>query len=235
MARDVVCAWILYRLSSFISLAPAVLRFPLWAAYWWCQGIVLAGWWCLAHEAGHGTISEYSWVNHAVGFTLHTAILAPYYAWRETHRSHHRAPMSVERDENYVPRSRSEYGLWPQSQDDRSGAPGLLADGERKSGLDPQEVFEDAPIYVLSKMLIMQLLGWQIYLFTNEMGNPSYPKGTNVSSNGCCPISSFLMSGQSSISVPLRLFSSPGTVETSSLPMLASVLLSCSLLYGPAS
>ncbi len=71
----------------------------------------------------HGTISEYSWVNHAVGFTLHTAILAPYYAWRETHRSHHRAPMSVERDENYVPRSRSEYGLWPRSQDDRSGAP----------------------------------------------------------------------------------------------------------------
>ncbi|KAK0478816.1 delta-12 fatty acid desaturase [Armillaria novae-zelandiae] len=179
VARDVVCALILYRLSSFIPLAPAVLRFPLWAAYWWCQGIVLAGWWCLAHEAGHGTISEHSWVNHAVGFTLHTAILAPYYAWRETHRSHHRAPMSVERDENYVPRSRSEYGLWPQSQDDRSGAPGLLADGERKSGLDPHEVFEDAPIYVLSKMLIMQLLGWQIYLFTNEMGNQSYPKGTN--------------------------------------------------------
>ena len=26
----------------------------------------------MAHEAGHGTLSSYSWVNHLIGFTLHT-------------------------------------------------------------------------------------------------------------------------------------------------------------------
>lgn len=26
----------------------------------------------LGHEAGHGTLSSYDWVNHVVGFVLHT-------------------------------------------------------------------------------------------------------------------------------------------------------------------
>jgi fatty acid desaturase len=26
----------------------------------------------MAHEAGHGTLSPYSWINHFIGFTLHT-------------------------------------------------------------------------------------------------------------------------------------------------------------------
>lgn len=43
-----------------------------WALYWHCQGIILAGWWCMAHEAGHGTLSSHGWVNHLIGFTLHT-------------------------------------------------------------------------------------------------------------------------------------------------------------------
>ncbi|KAK0220561.1 fatty acid conjugase [Armillaria fumosa] len=164
--QDILYAYFLYCLTPYIPLAPAVLHFPLWVAYWWCQGIVLAGWWCLAHEAGHGTISQYAWVNHIVGYFLHTAILAPYYAWRETHRKHHKATMSVERDENYVPRTRSEYGLWDEREDERLG-------------LDPHDVFEDAPLYVLSRMLIMQAIGWQLYLLTDAMGNPRYPPGTN--------------------------------------------------------
>ena len=31
------------------------------------------------------------------------ALLVPYWAWRSTHRTHHKASASVERDENYVP------------------------------------------------------------------------------------------------------------------------------------
>lgn len=35
-------------------------------------GIILAGWWCTAHEAGHGSLSDYSVVNTTVGYLMHS-------------------------------------------------------------------------------------------------------------------------------------------------------------------
>ncbi|KAK0193106.1 hypothetical protein F5146DRAFT_1042950 [Armillaria mellea] len=150
--QDILCAYFLYCLTPYIPLAPAVLRFPLWVVYWWCQGIVLAGWWCLAHEAGHGTISQYAW--------------------------------------NYVPRTRSEYGLWDEREDERLG---LLGDEEglpgRRKGLDPHDVFEDAPLYVLSRMLIMQDHWMAIISLDRRHGKPAISAGNKCSSN----INSFLI------------------------------------------
>ena len=84
--RDVLCAVAVYKLGWMInplsrslvkdfglhSNVGTLVEWSAWALYWHCQGIILAGWWCLAHEAGHGTLSSYSWVNHLIGFTLHT-------------------------------------------------------------------------------------------------------------------------------------------------------------------
>ncbi|TFK22251.1 delta-12 fatty acid desaturase protein [Coprinopsis marcescibilis] len=175
--RDILCATVVYKLGWQIApmingviiagwpdLAAYLLKCGLWGLYWYTQGIILAGWWCLAHEAGHGTLSPYPWVNHVVGFSMQTFLLAPYFAWRSTHRRHHKATSSVERDENYVPRTRSGYGL-----------------PSRYTAIpsDYHEVFEDAPVYTLLCLLFMQALGWQYYLLTNVWGNPSYPPGTN--------------------------------------------------------
>lgn len=77
------------------------------------------------------------------------------------------AANSVERDENYVPRTRQDYAL-PLEKDCQP--------------LDYHEVFEDTPIYTLGRMLLMQLLGWQAYLLQNTLGSPMYPSGTNVCS-----------------------------------------------------
>lgn len=74
---------------------------------------------------------------------------------------------SVEREENYVPRTRKDYGLPAEKE---------------CQPLDYREIFEDTPIYSLGRMLLMQLLGWQVYLLQNTLGNPMYPPGTNVSS-----------------------------------------------------
>lgn len=76
--------------------------------------------------------------------------------------------MSVERDENFVPRTRTEYNLPAESS-------ATLA--------DYHEIFEEAPIYTLGRMLFMQALGWQFYLVTNAMGNNMYPPWTNVRSS----------------------------------------------------
>jgi len=73
--------------------------------------------------------------------------------------------MSIERDENYVPRTRSDYKLPPASSAHIT---------------DYHDIFEETPIYTLVRMIIMQALGWQFYLVTNAMGSPMYPAGTNV-------------------------------------------------------
>ncbi|PFH48439.1 hypothetical protein AMATHDRAFT_65424 [Amanita thiersii Skay4041] len=177
IARDIACLLAVYQLglridpfSNWLSqrldghIAAQVVKWSLWATYWHWQGVIFAGLWCLAHEAGHGNISQYSWINHACGFALHTFVLAPYYAWRSSHRAHHQAAMSVERDENYVPRTRSDYKL----------------PSEKTATLrDYHEIFEETPLYTLFHMMFMQLLGWQIYLFTDVMGSPRHPAGTN--------------------------------------------------------
>ena len=79
--------------------------------------------------------------------------------------------MSVERDETYIPRTRSNYHLPP---------------AKVANLRDYHEIFEETPIYTLVRMTIMQLLGWQIYLARNTMGSPRYPNGTNVSKRRTC-------------------------------------------------
>ncbi|KAL0581657.1 hypothetical protein V5O48_000358 [Marasmius crinis-equi] len=176
--RDVICAIVIYKLGWLIepSIHYAVgqwnipqaiatmLTWCAWAIYWFCQSVVLAGWWCMAHEAGHGNVSSHSWVNHTVGFSLHTFVLAPYYSWRASHHAHHKATVSIERDENYVPRTRKDFGLPPAMN---------------ATARDYHEIFEETPIYTLARMIIMQLLGWQIYLLTDVSGSPRHPAGTN--------------------------------------------------------
>lgn len=97
---------------------------------------------------------------------LHTVILVPYYAWRSTHHAHHKATGSIERDENFVPRTRVDYHL--PAEDSATHA-------------DYKEMFEETPIFTLGRMVFMQLLGWQAYLLYNALGSPMYPEGTNVS------------------------------------------------------
>lgn len=159
----------------------------------------------LGHEAGHGTLSQYSVINHIVGYGLHTVhvhLFRIFWPWLtvyflvpscpilflEIHSQctscilnsifcfdfsdistlpPQKATSSVERDENYVPRTRSDYSLPP---------------AHSAQLIDYHEIFEETPIYTLLRMLAMQALGWQFYLLTNAMGSPMYPDGTNVSS-----------------------------------------------------
>ena len=89
-ARDIFFAVVFYKLSFYIQpltdyvaangvygvqfspLALTALKWSLWASYWFWESVALAGWWCLGHEAGHGTMSQYPLVNHIIGYGLHT-------------------------------------------------------------------------------------------------------------------------------------------------------------------
>ncbi|KIY43773.1 hypothetical protein FISHEDRAFT_52616 [Fistulina hepatica ATCC 64428] len=178
VARDIAFTLVLFWFASSIQgwgesnfggfvtghFAKAFIKSSLWMTYWWVQGLVWAGVFCLGHDAGHQTLYDSLILNNIVGFTLHSALLIPYFSWRHTHNVHHKTTASMERDENYVPYVRSDYNLPPEKKATRA---------------DYAEVFEETPLWTMGRMLIMQGLGWWIYLTQNTMGSKKYPKGTN--------------------------------------------------------
>ncbi|KAJ3925446.1 MAG: delta-12 fatty acid desaturase [Lentinula lateritia] len=178
VVRDVTLAILLYRLAwSLDTIATTLvgswnasqthlrmLKWMLWIIYFNVQGILLTSWWCLAHEASHGTLSSFTLVNDLVGFVLHTFLLVPYFSWKSSHLSHHKFTVSVERDENYVPPSRSNFSLPPDT----------LA-----NAADYREALEETPIYTALRLVAMQVLGLISYLLFNCKGSPRHPPGTN--------------------------------------------------------
>ncbi|KAJ6542190.1 fatty acid conjugase [Mycena vulgaris] len=170
VAQDVNTVGVLYAMSLTIegvskslttqfNLSSEIPYYLLWGTYWITQSIAMAGCWCLGHEAGHGNISPYGIINDGVGYILHTCLLTPYFAWKSSHHTHHRTVGSIERDENYVPRTRSELGITTSEQ--------------------LHEMFEETPLYTLVRMCVMQLVGFQAYLLFNTLGAPRDPPGTN--------------------------------------------------------
>ncbi|KAF8635645.1 hypothetical protein AX15_000280 [Amanita polypyramis BW_CC] len=115
-------------------------------------------------KAGHGALSSYPVVNAVLGMILHTFILTPYFAWRATHRAHHKATNSLERDETYIPQTRKDL---------------KLPDGRIAVKMDYVQTLEDTPAYTLFKLFVRQFFGFQLYLLHNRKGNPRYPRMTS--------------------------------------------------------
>ncbi|KAG5644193.1 hypothetical protein DXG03_008856 [Asterophora parasitica] len=70
----------------------------------------------------------------------------------------------MERDEVYVPKTRSSLGL---------------PDKEKAAPLDYAELLGDTPIYTLFMLTRQQLLAFPAYLLFNVSGQPNYPRWTN--------------------------------------------------------
>ncbi|KAI0768314.1 fatty acid desaturase-domain-containing protein [Trametes elegans] len=142
----------------------SVFSWALWALYWFWQSVAFAGMWTLGHECGHDALSQYAWVNVVLGMGLHTWVLTPYFAWRVTHRSHHKGANNLARDETYHPFTRKDL---------------KLPDASVATPMDYKEIIEETPLFTLFKMVIRQFLGFQLYLIHNRKGNPKYPPGTS--------------------------------------------------------
>ncbi|EPQ51967.1 hypothetical protein GLOTRDRAFT_48276 [Gloeophyllum trabeum ATCC 11539] len=139
-------------------------RWLAWVAYWWMQGLIFTGIWVIGHECGHGAFSAHKWVNDIIGFITHTCLWTPYFSWRISHHRHHSNHASMERDEVYVPKTRSDLGI-PQEDD--------------KHVIDYDEYLGDTPIYTMYMLIRQQLLAFPAYLLFNVSGQKDYPKWTN--------------------------------------------------------
>ncbi|KAL0581654.1 hypothetical protein V5O48_000355 [Marasmius crinis-equi] len=145
--------------------AASLLKAALWLLYWGWQGFAFAGIWCLGHDAGHDSLSPYPFVNATLGMLLHTFVLTPFYAWRSTHRTHHKSTNSMERDETYMPPTRRDF---------------RLPDGKVAVKMDYASVFEETPAFTLFKLFVRQFLDPVDFTTShNRKGNPKYPRFTS--------------------------------------------------------
>lgn len=80
-----------------------LLTLPLWTAYSAVTGTVAMGLWVLAHECGHGAFSKNKSLQDAVGYTIHSLMLVPYFSWQRSHAVHHQYTNHMELGETHVP------------------------------------------------------------------------------------------------------------------------------------
>jgi omega-6 fatty acid desaturase (delta-12 desaturase) len=152
VVRDLAMAAALgWAALTFIpQIESSLWRTAAWIVYGYVQGLVCTGIWILAHEAGHGAFSVHRKLNDVVGWTLHSALMVPYFSWKFSHHRHHRFTGHMEKDMAFVPHTK--------------------ADREKRRFADlylDRELFEDVPIVQLVKLLLHQLAGWQAYLLFN--------------------------------------------------------------------
>ncbi|KAI3730298.1 hypothetical protein L1987_61467 [Smallanthus sonchifolius] len=107
--RDLgMCYMFYYLASTYIPLHPHPLAYIAWPVYWFCQGTIFMALWILAHEMGHHSFSEYEWLDDALGFIIHSSLLTPYFSFKYSHRRHHVHTNSLEDDEVWVPKRKSD-------------------------------------------------------------------------------------------------------------------------------
>jgi fatty acid desaturase len=81
----------------------SLVTLPLWTAYSVVTGTVAMGLWVLAHECGHGAFSKNKALQDAIGYTIHSLMLVPYYSWQRSHAVHHQYTNHIELGETHVP------------------------------------------------------------------------------------------------------------------------------------
>ncbi|XP_023513061.1 bifunctional fatty acid conjugase/Delta(12)-oleate desaturase-like [Cucurbita pepo subsp. pepo] len=105
---DSIFVSIFYHIATtYFHRLPHPLHYLAWPLYWFCQGCVFTSLWVIAHECGHHAFCDYQFVEHLVGFLLHSSLLIPYFSFKFSHRRHHSNTASLERDEVFVPKPKS--------------------------------------------------------------------------------------------------------------------------------
>ncbi|KAH9930829.1 fatty acid desaturase-domain-containing protein [Fomitopsis serialis] len=177
LGRDLAMAALAWRIAVYIDptfrstyithhlthRGAETMRWCAWLAYWWFQGLIFTGIWVIGHECGHGAFSANKRVCDIVGYITHTLLWTPYFSWQISHHRHHSNHASMERDEVYIPKTRSDLGI-PK---------------EGEVEFDYEDYFGDTPVYTLFMLIRQQLLAFPAYLLFNVSGRKDYPKGTN--------------------------------------------------------
>ncbi|KAF3391828.1 hypothetical protein DPV78_010361 [Talaromyces pinophilus] len=163
VARDLLClGTTFYLFHTYVTpeTVPNVYaRSAAWAFYTFVQGLFGTGLWVMAHECGHQAFSPSKVLNDTVGWVCHSLLLVPYFSWKISHGKHHKATGNLSRDMVFVPKTREQY-----------------ASHIGKAIHELSELMEETPILTATNMILQQLFGWPMYLFTNVTGHDNHER-----------------------------------------------------------
>ena len=139
-------------LAAYFFLPLSWSWLPAWIGYAIVTGTAATGCWVIAHECGHRAFTRQNWLQDIIGFTLHSALLVPYFSWQRSHALHHARTNHLDEGETFVPfRDTTAAGqAWTRWQN---------AVGD-----------EAFAVFILFARL---LFGWPVYLMTGASGGPS--------------------------------------------------------------
>ncbi len=147
VVHDLIWASLFYYIATnYFHLLPYPLSYLAWPIYWAFQGCILTGVWVIAHECGHHAFSDYQWLDNTVGLILHSALLVPYFSWKYSHRRHHSNTGSLDKDEVFVPKTKSQLAWFSKYLNNPPGR--------------------------FITLTIQLTIGWPLYLMFNVSGRP---------------------------------------------------------------
>nr|QCY50866.1 delta-12 fatty acid desaturase [Cephalobus sp. DWF1301] len=91
-------------IAGLYYIVPYVEYYASWPGlllWYWFMGMFMSSLFCVGHDAGHGTFSEYKWVNDIFGHLAHAPIMAPFWPWQKSHRLHHTYTSHLEKDKGH--------------------------------------------------------------------------------------------------------------------------------------
>lgn len=148
LVLDLTLVSFLYKTTTYFHLLPYPLCIIAWPIYWVFQGCISTGVWVIAHECGHHAFSDYQLVDDMLGFILHSALYVPYFSWKYSHRRHHSNTCSIEHDEAFIPKPKSQVQWYLK--------------------------YLNNPLGRALTLLATLILGWPLYLAFNASGQPYY-------------------------------------------------------------
>lgn len=68
---------------------------------YWVIGMFMSSLFVVGHDCGHGTFSNYTWINDIFGHVAHAPLMAPYWPWQKSHRQHHQYTSHIDKDRGH--------------------------------------------------------------------------------------------------------------------------------------
>lgn len=126
---------------------------PAWIGYAIVTGTIATGCWVIAHECGHRAYCRQNWVQDTIGFTLHSALLVPYFSWQRSHALHHARTNHLDEGETFVPIRDTTLGGQAAAK---------------------WQNFVGDEAFAIVMMLVRFLFGWPLYLLIGASGGPKH-------------------------------------------------------------
>lgn len=153
LAQVLGCGYLAWRLLPMTAAAA-----PLWVLYAAVQGCLATGMWVIGHECGHNAFCNEKWLQTLVGYTFHTSLMVPYFAWQRSHAVHHARTNHMTEGETHVPKVQG--GLL-NKYDKLSRYIGLQTVG-------------------FMRCLTHLVLGWPAYTLAGATGGPKYGRTNHM-------------------------------------------------------